>query len=421
MQKATDKVFLLLQGPPSGFSRHLAQELESRGARCFRINLCLGDWFYWPKGATNYRGTLNDWADYLTSFIKQHQITDILYYADRLPYHRVAIDVARQQDINAITYENGYLRPHWITVEHGGMSRQSHFPIDPDYIRQEGVKHPQPKAIQGLGHPFWQEAFHEVFFHMANYLDLLAFRKYHSDKVYNPLKEYLHYIPRLLKERSNLKRAQEIIEQLIQNKDHFYLYPLQMNNDYQLRENSPFSHQKEAIELAIKAFAKHAPSHSKLLFKIHPLDNGIEPWEEIIHHLTQQHNVRDRVLYIDGGNLQKLIGYCKGIITTNSTVGVHGFQQLAPVKCLGYAMYDIPGLTSQQNLNNFFAEPEAPDSELVDRFVRLVAATIQIQGSFYSPKGRKLAIQNLAEKLIANSVNEPGVYIHNPPRLKLCD
>ncbi|GGK58283.1 capsule biosynthesis protein [Amphritea balenae] len=419
MSASINKVFLLLQGPPSSFSKLLGQELKKRGAKCYRINLCLGDWFYWNgKDTTNYMGSLADWPSFLNQFIKQHQVTDILYYADRFPYHREAIKVAGDNNINAITYENGYLRPHWITLEHNGMSRLSHFPSDPEYILSEGKKYPMPVAEKNLGHPFWKEAFHEVFFNLTNFFDLLFFRKYQSDKVYNPLFEYLHYIPRLFRESKNNLIAEQITEQLYKENSGFFIFPLQMQNDYQLRENSPFDHQSEAIAMAIKAFSISAPTGHKLLFKIHPLDNGIEEWSKIISTLAQQSGIEDKVLFIDGGNLNKIIKRCNGIITINSTVGVHGVLKEIPVINLGYAMYDIPGLTSQQNLNDFFINPEKPDPELIDSFVRLAAVSIQVQGSFYSKRGRTLAIKLICDKLINSQVNQPNAFVTTPPRME---
>lgn len=412
------KVFLLLQGPPSSFSKLLGQQLENQGAQCFRINLCLGDWLYWNgKGTENYRGSLAEWPVYLEQFIEQHHITDIIYYADRLPYHRVAIEIAAQKNINAITFENGYLRPHWLTLEHGGMSRLSHFPSDPAYILSEGKKHPTPTPVKAIGHPFWIEALHEVVFNLANFFDLLFFRRYEADKVYNPLVEYLHYIPRLLKEKKNTKDAELIIDSLYKSNESFFVFPLQMQNDYQLRENSPFNHQSEAISLAIEAFSKSASPECKLLFKIHPLDNGIEPWANIIANIARENGIGKRVLFIDGGNLNQIITHCQGIVTINSTVGVHGLQKHIPVINLGYAMYDIAGLTSQQTLSDFFKAPQKPDSDLVKSFVQLAAATIQVQGGFYSDGGREIAITNISNKLLSNQVNQPGAYVDNPPRM----
>lgn len=418
MDVINKKVFLLLQGPPGWFASHLATSLERKGYQCLRINLCVGDWFFWrgPEAA-NYRGSLERWPQFLSEYIQQNQITDIVYYADRLPYHALAKKVAEEQGLNAITYEHGYLRPNWITVERGGMSRFSHFPDCQEHIRRCGKEYPKPVAKQKLSHPFWKEALFEVIFNLANYFDFIFFPRYKQDKVYNPLLEYLNYIPRLLRGGQAAKKAEKTVAELYKNKAEFFVFPLQMQNDYQLRDNSPFNHQSEAINLAIEAFSQHAKEDSILLFKVHPLDNGIEPWSKIISRFAQQYHVVSRVLLVDGGYLNDMLAKCCGVLTVNSTVGVQALGLLKPVKVLGYSVYDIEGLTCQQKLSVFFQNPIAPDRELVDCFLQLLGGTIQVHGNFYSEIGQLLGAEEVSEWLINDYVQRSDLFFDAPPRL----
>ena len=112
-----------------------------------------------------------------------------------------------------------------------------------------------------------------------------------------------------------------------------------------------------------------------------------------------------------------LLDHCSRVILINSTVGMHAIQRLRPTKVLGLAMFDIPGLTHQGSLDDFWSAPELPDPELHDCFIRLLAATIQIQGSFYNREGRARAIEEIAQRLIDGTVNEPGGYVDPLPRL----
>ncbi len=43
-----------------------------------------------------------------------------------------------------------------------------------------------------------------------------------------------------------------------------------MQNDYQLRANSPFRHQRDAIELVLSSLKRAAPEDFHVMFKIHP-------------------------------------------------------------------------------------------------------------------------------------------------------
>ncbi len=412
------RCFLFLQGPPSFFSAELASELARRGHRILRVNLCTGDRLFWPRrGALNYRGRFDDWEAYLRDLVRREGVTDILYYADRLPYHAVAADVARSLKINAITYEFGYLRPDWITLEHGGMSAYSHFPQDPDTIRTLAKDLPQPDLDVHYAFPHQIEAAYEVFYNLSSYFGRILYPFYQSDRIYNPLVEYASHIPRLLSGGLQKRRSDKAIDALVDSDAPFYLFPLQIQSDYQLRKNSPFAHQNQAIELTIKSFAENASEDAHLVIKQHPLDSGYEGWKGTIKAVAQRHGVAKRVDFIKAGDLGKLLRHAKGTVLINSTVGVHALRHGCPVKVLGIATYDIEGLTTQRPLDEFWQSPHQPDSGLCDDLVRLWGNSIQVKGNFYTRAGRKAGVANLAERLCAGTVNEPGAFVPIPPRL----
>ncbi|WP_248304766.1 capsular biosynthesis protein [Breoghania sp. L-A4] len=382
------------------------------------MNLCTGDRLFWPRlGALNYRGRFEDWEEYLNDLVRREGVTDILYYADRLPYHAVAADVARAFKINAITYEFGYLRPDWITLERGGMSAYSHFPQDPDVIRALARDLPEPDMAVHYAFAHQIEAAYEVFYNLSSYFGRLLYPFYKSDRIYNPLVEYVSHIPRLLSGGFHQRQSNAAIDALVGSETPFYLFPLQIQSDYQLRENSPFAHQNQAIELTIKSFAENAPEGAHLVIKQHPLDSGYEGWKGTIKAIAQRHGVARRVVFIKAGDLGKLLGNALGTVLINSTVGVHALRHGCPVKVLGIATYDIEGLTCQRPLDQFWQSPPKPDADLCNDLVRLWGNSIQVKGNFYTRAGRKAGVQNLAERLCAGTVNEPGAFVPVPPRL----
>ncbi|MEL7140183.1 MAG: hypothetical protein AAFP67_14090, partial [Pseudomonadota bacterium] len=117
---------LFLQGPASTLWSEIADRFEAQGHRVHRVNLSFGDWLYWRRrGALNYRGSLGEWERWLEALLRREGVSDILYFADRLPYHRVAARVAAQLGVRAWAVENGYLRPDWLTLEPIAMGRFS--------------------------------------------------------------------------------------------------------------------------------------------------------------------------------------------------------------------------------------------------------------------------------------------------------
>ncbi len=412
------KVFLFLQGAPNSFARHLADELERRGHRALRINLCAGDFLYWlGRPAVNYRGRLQDWETFLRNFIAREGITHLLYYADRLPYHKVAMRVALDLNLIGISYEFGYLRPDWITLERGGMSAQSHFPEDPDLIRRIALQTPAPDLTARYRYTFFMEAFNDVVFNLSNFFGFFLYPRYVPDKIYNRVVEYLSYIPRLLKRPRLARQADETIHRLVDSQNDVFVFPLQMQNDYQVRANSHYRHLSEVIRETLDSFSVHATPHAQLVFKVHPLDNGLENWSNIVAKVAQDIGVSDRVAVIDGGDLMTLIHRARGVILVNSTVGLHALQAHCPVKVMGIAVYDIAGLTHQGPLDTFWQNPTQPDTELCDDLVRAIAATIQVKGNFYTTEGQARAIPEVADRLLGGRINEPGAFVDPPPRL----
>ncbi|WP_208995052.1 capsule biosynthesis protein [Roseibium hamelinense] len=412
------KVFLFLQGPPSIFARTVADELERLGAKTLRVNLCAGDWLSWhDKRATSYRGRLSDWKDWLRAYCKSNGVTDLVYYADRVPYHVAAVEVAAELGITPTTYEFGYLRPDWITVERCGMSAHSLFPNDPDIIRKASASLPDIDRRPLYKFGFWTEAVREVTYNMSNVLFKLAYPHFVRDKLYHPLIDYLSNIPRLLMSRTRDRNAKHLIDDVIGVGLPYFVFPLQLQSDYQLRYNSPFDHIAEAAEQVIRSFAGHAPPEARLVFKVHPLDNGMEPWRKILRQLARHYGVKKRVYVIDGGNLDHLLHHAAGSLTINSTTGIHALRVGCPTKVLGIALYDIPELTCQKPLDAFWREGTAPDPALVADLEKLLAATIQVKGCFYTPEGRHAGATVMAQRLNEETVNLPGALLDAPPRI----
>jgi len=416
-QENTRRTVLFLQGPPSDFPKVVANELERLGHRALRISLSLSDQLLWhDRRCTTYRGRLRDWPAFLEDFVRRHGVTDIAYYQDRFPYHSAALDVARANGICAIAYENGYLRPDWITAERDGMSARSLFPTDTEAIRAAAADLPPLDMTIRYRHPFWLEATHEVVFHVLNALALPLFPHFCQDKFYHPFFEYLAMVPRLVMSRRRDRLAKILIDDLIESRCPYFVFPLQLQSDYQLRYNAPFEHEAEALDQAIASFARHAHSAAQFVVKVHPMDQGIEPWRRIVRQLARKHRVKRRVHFVDGGNLVTLLRHASGALMINSTTGLHAVRIGCPVKVLGIAVYDLPGITCQLPLERFWRGPQAPDQEVYEALQRLMGQTIQIQGNFYTREGKDAAARTLARRIVEGRVNAPAATVVPAPR-----
>jgi capsular polysaccharide export protein len=402
------------------FWRELGSAFAANGHRVLKINCNFGEQWYWRRlSAWNYRGRFRNWRRYLYRFMTTQHVTDIIYYADRLPYHVVAAEVSRELGVRTFVVENGYLRPDWITLERGGMSAYSHFPSDPEKIRQIAARVPEPDLTDRYLHRPFMEDFHEANYHNIEFLFRTHFPFYRTDRGTNTFVNIASGLRRRFRRKELDRHADAVIQQLIEEKRPFFLVAMQTQGDYQIRDNSPYAGIGEMIEEVVASFATHgAPSH-RLVFKLHPHDNAVVNWRQTIAQAAARHGIGGRVDTIDGGNLESLFAIANGVVTVNSTVGLRAIRAGCSVKCLGAAIYDMPGLTHQGGLDTFWDRPAAIDRSLAEAFVRAINGTIQIKGSFYDPEGRQAAIKEIVKRVETDAVNQPGDYEETPPRLQL--
>ena len=274
-----DRVFLFLQSHPSFIGRSLINQMRSQGVECHIVNLSLSDWLSrLGLGAKNYMGKLENWRDYLRNFIECNAITDIVYYQDQRPYHRIARSLAHEMKLNTYVYEFGYFRPDWVTLEKGGMGPFSHFPNNPEQIMRLASKLDERVYSTHYPYPFFAEAFFEVVYHMMPRGFPFVFRHYKNDRYYHPWFDFPSYIPRLLRSKSLEISAQQTIDSLVADETEFFVIPMQLQSDYQIRRASHYGHMSEMVEEVISSFKKNANKDAALVFKVHPLDNNIERW-----------------------------------------------------------------------------------------------------------------------------------------------
>jgi capsular polysaccharide export protein len=159
----------------------------------------------------------------------------------------------------------------------------------------------------------------------------------------------------------------------------------------------------EPLREVIESFARHAPADHKLVVKLHPLDPGLRNWSERVRRLAADAGIAGRVRFLDGGALDPLVAAAAGVVTVNSTVGLRTMQLDRPVKTLGSALYDVPGLTFQGPLDAFWTGASPPDAGLRDAFVRASAALLHVRGVYYRQPGLDAAVAAAAQRLDAGA------------------
>ncbi len=410
------RTFLFLQGPASPFFRRLAEALENHGASVRKISFCLGDIaFWWPKETDFFRAREDEWPLYLKGYIQRNAITDLVMLGDGRRAHAVAVEVGIELGVRVTILEHGYLRPDWLTLEPDGMSAFSRFPQERRAIERlaagRGAIEPQARYRSS----FVTYALYDLAYHIPNVLlGWLVHPNYRTHGPVHPAAEYGGWILKGLTRGKRRREAEAAIESCLRadpdGRTNFFLFPLQLPGDYQIRKHSPGGDLFRIVDATIASYARHAPADTKLLFKVHPIDNGLSGWSRRIGAAARRHGVAGRVLVADGGDTDLLITKARGVVTVNSTVGLTALAAGQPVIALGAAVYDVPGLTFQDGLASFWQNPVGPDADLLELFTRALAATTQVRGGFIGPEAIRDGVANAAALLMEPDSRLPLAY-----------
>ena len=181
----------------------------------------------------------------------------------------------------------------------------------------------------------------------------------------------------------------------------YFLLPLQLDSDYQIRVHSPFLGVEGFMDRVIKSFAETSEAPTRLLVKLHPLDSGLINWRKFARASARRHGVSERLDFIDGGDLQSLIAGARGVVVVNSTVGMLSLENGRPTLATGTAIYNMPGLTHQGGLDTFWTDPVAPDMALMADFRRVVLHQTQVNGGFFSKEAIQRAVSGTVPRIEA--------------------
>lgn len=408
-QRPPRRSFLFLQGPPGPFFWLLGQKLKERGCEVHRINLNGGDKHDWPGEATDYRGRMSRWALYVDKFLRVKGITDLILFGDCRPMHMAAHQMARLRQINVHVFEEGYIRPNWVTLEPDGVNGHSRLSRDPEWFLEQAKNLPPVPDLPPITASFKRRArdsywyYHRV---IAGRL-LLRFPFYRAHRPGSILMEGFGWLWKFWRQKETDRRTAEALER-IQGKPYF-LFPLQLSSDYQIRTHSPFSSMQEAVEYVFESFVAHAPADALLVIKEHPLDSSFFDWHKFVTRQARRLGLEDRLIHLAGGELSLLAQGSRGMVTVNSTSATFALAVDTPVIALGNAIYAIGGITHQGLLDEFWRAPQKPDGKVYDAFKCVLHDRCLIRGGFASKSATRILVQSTLKRLFEDPAHAATV------------
>ncbi|MFK7991719.1 MAG: capsule biosynthesis protein [Sandaracinaceae bacterium] len=375
---------LLLQGPAGPFMLRFRNDLNDAGIEATKVNFHAGDRHFFPgPNALSYTGDVPSFGAWVERVMEERRIDGVFLFGDCRPLHRAAIEVAEERGARVYCFEEGYLRPDWITVQEHGVNGHSRMPKDPAFYRALDLPEPEPPIEVGprFGILAWYSTQNALSFTLLNQ----RFRAYRHHRQLNAWMHTAWWVRGAVRKK-RFERAERGMLERFQGplSGRYFFVPLQVHIDYQLA-HSPYDEVLDFVEDVLVAFREHAPPDTHILFKHHPMDRAYREYGHWFPERAKKHGLSDRVHYCHDVHLPTLLKHARGTITINSTVGLQSIFHGTPVKVLGDAVYDMPGLTAPEDLETFMRTQTPPDRALYEQFRRYLLRENQANGSFYRP------------------------------------
>lgn len=396
--------FLFLQGPHGPFYARLARLLRSGGHGAVRVGFNAGDALFRRNfdHYARFTGHDTDWAGYLDNLCDRHAITDIVLYGTTRPVHIEALAFARARGLTTHIFEEGYLRPWWVTYERQGANAAS--PLMEMSVAEMaaalGPTTDQPAAAPARWGDTRQHVFWGGVYHAAVLAGGLARAPFPTHREPGVPAEALIALRHLAMSPIDAVRRVRASAQLKRTGAPYHLVLLQLSHDANHLAATPYPSTEAYFADLLDAFSA-APAHHRLVFKAHPLEDGRAPLRRMIKALAAERGLAARVHFLIGAKLAPLLDAATSAITVNSTAAHQALWRGLPVKTLGPAIHAKPEFSSTQSLKAFFAAPDTPDREAYMTFRRYLLATCQIPGGFYAAAARQRLLRRAVDLVLA--------------------
>jgi len=398
------KVFLFLQGPHGPFFYQLSKVLALAGAQVFKVGFNRGDQaFWWDRHSyIPFTEPLETWPQTVRRLYREKGVTDIVLYGDTRFVHTQATAAARALGLTIHCFEEGYLRPYWVTYERGGVNGYSRL-CNLDVaemqaeIRDRDLELPDAPARWGdmRKHALYGALYHGfILFRNGDY------KNYRTHRDISVLQEFRLHFRRLLAIPLHAIQRRAATLRVRREGYVYHLALLQLSHDSSIQAHSPLKSMPDFIRLVIENFASGAPVHHHLVIKAHPLEDGRLPLRRIARREAEKYGIAERVHFVRGGKLAGLLNFARSVVTVNSTAAQQALWRGLPVKAFGAAVYRKPEFTSEQPLAEFYADPWKPDARAYRDYRHYLLETSQVSGGFYSAKSRRRLVRAVVDRVL---------------------
>lgn len=377
---------LILQGPVGRFFGALVKRATARGRDVTKIHFNAADQFFHGGGTEiAFDQPLETFADWLERWCREKRPDAILVFGDRRQMHIAASAVAEKLRIPFYAFEEGYLRPDFVTFEAQGNNARSPMSVDPAVIRAAQADQP---GIVHLKPAFAAMTASAIAYYVLLALGRSRFPSYRHHRARSLAAETAGWWCNVWRRVTATLPDRSLQQSLIsRSAQRYFVVAMQVQDDLQLVHHGGGWTQERLIDAAIASFARHAPPDARLVFRCHPYDRGHSSHGCRIAAAAAGHGVAERVSFLQTGHGPSLLASAAGLVTINSTMALSAIYHACPVFALGCTFYRVPGLvaagTDEDALAAFWQAPPPVDQELSAKYLAMVRDQALVNGSFY--------------------------------------
>ena len=259
---------VLLQGPVGPcFSRMQASIINSN-FYCYRILFNAGDALFCDnKQFTHtFKGNLEEWSNWFDKFIKNKETSVVILFGSDRPIHTIARNICKKYSIKVLSFEEGYFRPGYVSLEEGGNNANSPYaglmPNDEEFSRLSSSDLEESNILSN--NSFQYKCWYGFIYYFCSevFSSMKQRRLFHKhlnlcDQAVGWAKNYILW-------KCRIKEEERLFKKL--SKEDYYLVPLQLDTDMQSRFQSNGWNKNNLIEEAIRSFANFGKTKSHLVF-----------------------------------------------------------------------------------------------------------------------------------------------------------
>jgi capsular polysaccharide export protein len=373
---------LILQGPLGGFFDCLARTLRSAGVPVDRVHFNIADRLMGGRrGDIFFRGRLADWDIWLRDYCTRRKPRCIILFGDRRPVHVVACDIAAAFGVRIFSFEEGYIRPDFVTFEEHGNNARSRFRLDPDW---QGEVQPIEHVPSTFGRMGWMATGYYILKTLERPFNL----HYRHHRNRGALKESLLWNWSWMRKFMRQRSERHLLRRFRRAQTPVFVVALQVHDDLQLVHHARGWTPERLICESVAAFARSAAENTHLVIRGHPMDRGHRNYSRLVRQQAAEHHVAGRVHLVETGNGPALLSKALGCITINSTITFSALYHRCPVAIVGSAFFEDSGLVTkireEGELDGFFRSRPTVDGAAFEAFRAQIIARTQLNGTYYS-------------------------------------